>query len=149
MSGDGKSKSDLAVECFKSGFNCSQSVFTAFSGDMGMDSCTALKVATAFGGGIASTGNVCGAVSGGLMAIGLRHGRCTIDDLKAKEKTYEISRRFMDEFKARHGSVVCKEVLGCDLNTPEGKAEFASRNLINVKCTACVRDAVQILENIL
>lgn len=149
MSGDVKSKSDLAVDCFKSGFNCSQAVFTAFSGDAGLDSDTALKVATAFGGGIASTGNVCGAVSGGLMAIGLKYGRCTIEDLKAKEKTYDLSRQFMNEFKARHSSVICKEILGCDLNTPEGKAEFSSKNLINVKCAVCVRDAVQILEKLL
>lgn len=144
-----KSKSDLAVDCFKSGFNCSQSVFTAFSVDEGLASETALKVATAFGGGIASTGNVCGAVSGGLLAIGLKYGRCTIEDLKAKEKTYELSRQFMNDFKAHHGSIVCKDILGCDLNTPAGKAEFNSKDLINTKCAGCVRDAVEMLEKLL
>lgn len=144
-----KNKGDLAVDCFKSGFSCSQAVLSSFSGDEGLDADMALKVACAFGGGIASTGNICGAVSGGLMAIGLKYGRCTKEDLKAKDKTYELSRQFMDEFKARHGSIMCKEILGCDLSTPAGKAEFSSKDLFNVRCVGCVRDSAQILEKLL
>ncbi len=141
--------SNQAVECFKSGFSCSQAVLSTFCERQGMDRDLALNVSCAFGGGIASTGNICGAVSGGLMAIGLKYGRHTIEDLPAKDKTYEISRQYMNEFKARHGSIICKEILGCDLNTPEGKAEFKNKDLFNVACIDCVRDSAMILEKLL
>lgn len=55
----------------------------------------------------------------------------------------------MCDFKVRHGSIVCREILGCDLNTPAGKAEFTSQNLLDVKCVGCVRDSVQVLEKLL
>jgi hypothetical protein len=55
----------------------------------------------------------------------------------------------MSEFKARHGSIICKDILGCDLSTPAGKAEFNSKGMFNVKCVGCVRDSAQILEKLL
>ena len=68
-------KSDIAAEIFSKGFSCSQAVFASLSSEYGVDSDTAKKIAGAFGGGIASNGELCGAVSGALMAIGLKHGR--------------------------------------------------------------------------
>jgi C_GCAxxG_C_C family probable redox protein len=142
-------RSDKAVAAFQEGFSCSQAVLSAFCEELGMGRATGLKVSSAFGGGIASTGNLCGAVSGGLMAIGLKHGRTRADDLAAKEKTYSLANAFMDEFRARHGSIVCRELLGCDLGTAEGKAEIKAKNHHGTTCTMLVRDAAELLEKVL
>lgn len=114
-----------------------------------MDKTTALKVGCAFGGGISSTGNLCGAVTGGLMVIGLKHGRSKLEDMPAKDKTYALGQQFMAEFTKREGSIVCRELLGFDLSTPEGKAKFSSDIRHKQFCTGCVREAAEILDSLL
>ncbi|MCD8492418.1 MAG: C-GCAxxG-C-C family protein [Geovibrio sp.] len=78
-------RKETATEIFRSGFNCSQGVFTAFAAEAGMDEKTALMLATPFGGGVGGCGETCGAVSGAYMVIGLIHGRSTLEDTEAKE----------------------------------------------------------------
>lgn len=141
-------KAEKAVSTFKGGFTCSQAVLTAFSEELGMDEKTALKVSCAFGGGMASSGMVCGAVTGSLMVLGLKHGRTTIEDLPAKDKTYALSQEFMKQFRERYGSVICKDIIGCDISTPDGKEAFRNQQKMSV-CTECVRDSATILEKIL
>ena len=72
---------------FKNGFNCSQAVFTTFAVDLGMSEEMALKVATQFGGG-ARKGEMCGAVSGALMVLGMKYGHCHYDALEEKAKKH-------------------------------------------------------------
>ena len=143
------SKSDGAAEYFRNGFSCSQAVLAAFGPGEGLDADLSLKVACAFGGGMASTGGVCGAVTGGLLVIGLKHGRCRAEDLPAKDRTYALGRQFMGEYRDRHGSLICRELLGFDLGTPEGKARFAAEGCHGRRCAPLVRDAAEILERIL
>ena len=73
-------KPDDAEQCFRSGFTCSAAVFSAFSEELGLDTDTARKIACGFGGGISHTGNICGAVSGAIMAIGLKYGKTVEGD---------------------------------------------------------------------
>jgi C_GCAxxG_C_C family probable redox protein len=70
-----KTKSEAALEKFFSGYNCAQSVLFAFCGDLDLDKDLALRMASGFGGGMGGRQEVCGAVSGGVIAIGLKHGR--------------------------------------------------------------------------
>ncbi len=79
---------DLALTRFKEGFNCSQAVFAALAADLGLEPDLALRIASPFGGGIGRTGQICGAATGGLMALGLRHGFSQTDDKAAKERIY-------------------------------------------------------------
>lgn len=70
---------ERALAAFRNGFTCSAAVFSAFSKDLGLDEETARKIACGFGAGISRTGNICGAVSGAILVIGLRYGKGTPD----------------------------------------------------------------------
>jgi len=143
-------KSDIAGETFRSGFSCSQAVFTAFVNDDGFDREAAFKLSQAMGGGMAHLGFTCGAVTGAFLAIGLRHGRSRAEDLAAKEKTYAVMTEFARRFKARHGDdLSCPGLIGCDLGTPAGLREADEKNLFQTRCAAFVRDAAEILEDLL
>lgn len=113
-------KGDIAAEKFADGYNCAQSVLYSFAGELGLDGSAALKIANAFGGGMGRKQEVCGAVSGALMALGLRYGRAEGDGKEKQEATYAKTRELMDAFVAECGTVNCRELLsGCDLLSAE------------------------------
>jgi C_GCAxxG_C_C family probable redox protein len=142
-------KSDDAYRCFMSRFTCSAAVFSAFSEEMDLDPDTAKKVACGFGAGISATGNICGAVSGGVMVIGLKYGKTEAADEAATQKTRALVRQFIHEFTEKNGSVNCTELLGYDLSDPQAYAEARDSGLFLSKCPLLVRDAANILEKIL
>jgi C_GCAxxG_C_C family probable redox protein len=142
-------KSEDAVASFKSGFTCSSAVFSAFSDKMGLDSEAAKKIACGFGAGISKTGNICGAVSGAIMVIGLKYGKAKQGDDAATEKTRALVREFIQEFTEHHGSVNCSELLGYNLSNPEEYEKARENKLFVTKCPELVGDATAILENIL
>ncbi len=133
---------------FGQGHSCSQSVLAAFAPEFGLERETALRVAAAFGGGMARAGETCGAVSGALMVIGLRYGQVLVEDRPAKERTYEAGQQFMARFRERHGTLKCRELLGYDLGTPEGHAAVKEQGLFKTLCPQLVYDAAQIVEEI-
>lgn len=143
------SKSDEALASFMSRFTCSSAVFSAFSNELGLDPDTAKKIACGFGAGISKTGNMCGAVSGGIMVIGLKYGKTKAGDKAATEKTRALVRQFIGEFTAKNGSVNCTGLLGYDLSKPAEYEEARKSGLFMTKCPALVRDAADILEKIL
>ena len=102
----------------------------------------------AFGGGIARTGNICGAVSGALMAIGLKHGRTKAEDEPAREKTYELTRAFLGRFRQEHGSDICRELLGVDIDTTEGREAAMKAGLLRSRCPEFVRSAAHIVSTV-
>ena len=101
------------------------------------------RIATAFGGGIAGHGEVCGAVSGAAMAIGLKCGRDSGDDLDAKAETYAKVEQFTNAFREKFGSIICRELIGCDLRTPEGSQAAKERNLHLGFCSDIVAFAAE------
>jgi C_GCAxxG_C_C family probable redox protein len=114
-----------------------------------MDEQTALRVACGFGGGVGRLGLTCGAVTGAVMVIGLKYGKVKADDDAAKEKTYALVQEFARRFRARAKSLNCTELLGFDLGTPEGREQVKARNLAMTVCEKAVRDAAEILEELL
>ncbi len=126
---------------FDQGFSCSQAVLAAFAPQFGLDRETALRLAGAFGGGLSRAGETCGAVTGALMVIGLRYGQVTVDDQPAKERTYEAGQQFMARFREQHGALKCRELLGYDLGTPEGRAAVKEQQLSKTICARLVYDA--------
>jgi len=142
-------RSDKAVSIFKEGINCSQAVLSSFADDFGLDKDMALKLAAGFGGGMGRMAQTCGAVTGAYMVIGLKHGAVTAQDRAAKEHTYQVVRDFNDRFKARNKSLICKELLNCDISTPEGFEEAKQKGLLTTVCPKMVRDAVEILEEMM
>ncbi len=142
-------KPDEAIASFISGFTCSSAVFSTFSSEFGLDLETARKCSCGFGAGISKTGNLCGAVSGAILVIGLKYGKTKQGDDAATEKTRTLVREFIQEFVKRHGSVNCTELLGYNLSKPEEYAQAREERLFATKCPSLVGDAVEILEKIL
>ena len=143
------SRTQDARENFKKGFSCSQAVLAAVSQPLGLDREKALKIAQAFGGGMARMGLTCGAVTGAMLAIGLKHGRTRPEDEESKERTYRLVHELVRRFQDRHGSIVCRELIGVDLSTPEGHKLGAEKGVFESLCPQFVSDAVEILEEIL
>jgi C_GCAxxG_C_C family probable redox protein len=142
-------KSDDAMARYKSRFTCSSAVLSAFSDELGLDPNTAKKIACGFGAGISKSGNICGAVSGAIMVIGLKYGKTMQGDDAATEKTRALVQKFLQEFKKRHGSVNCTELLGYNLGKPEEFAQARDNKQFVTKCPELVGDAAAILEQIL
>lgn len=142
------SKTDTALSLFSNNFNCSQAVFTAFASDFGIDEELALKIGTSFGGG-ARNGEICGAVSGALMVLGLKYGHYQSDNNKQKSRAYEIAVEYTKRFKEKNKSIVCRDLLGYDLSNPDEMACIKEKNLLTEICPEMVKSAVEVLESIL
>lgn len=139
-------RSNEALERFKGGHFCSQAVLSVFCEELGMDPLTALKVASGFGGGMGRMGEVCGAVTGAFIALGLHDWKANPPTPDEKNKVSERIRAFTKEFKKRHGSIVCKDLIGCDLSTPQGYKEATDKGVFVSICRPAVEDAVKIVE---
>jgi C_GCAxxG_C_C family probable redox protein len=142
-------RADDAVTLFRGGFSCSQAVLAVYAEDLGLDRDAALRVSTGLGAGISRTGRVCGAASGAILVIGLAHGKTRPDDNDAREKTYTLVQRFIDEYSAKHGSIDCTDLIGYDLSNTDGYARARDERLFLTRCPVLVGDAVEILERIL
>lgn len=139
---------EKAEEYFCNNFNCSQAVFTTFAAEMGLDEEVALRIATQFGGG-ARKGEMCGAVSGALMALGLKYGHCHAEDAEEKGKAYQIAEDFMNRFTVEKGTVVCRELLGYDVSKTEDMQKIKELNLFKTVCPEMVRCATLIVEQMM
>lgn len=143
-------RSNIAVGLFLKGFNCAQSVIYAFCDDFKLEKDLALRLSSGLGAGMGRKGEVCGAVTGGIIVIGLKHGRGETNDRKAKEFVYNKTSELMDRFESEHGTYICRRLLnGCDLSTTQGQAYFKENELLKKTCTPCVQSVVRILETIL
>lgn len=140
---------EQAITNFGQGFNCAQSVCAAYAERFGIDQTTALRMSAGFGGGMGRLAGTCGAVSGALIILGLKYGATRSDDSKAKEETYAQVREFVQRFIDREGSSVCKELLECDISTPEGYAQAKEQKLFSTRCKELVRSAAEVLEEML
>jgi C_GCAxxG_C_C family probable redox protein len=143
------SQVEQADSCFEEGFSCSQAVFSTYAPQLGLDRESALKVAGPFGGGMGGLGNTCGAVTGAFMVIGLKHGRLRVDDIETKERVYSLVKEFARRFASRNGSILCRELLGHDISTPEGRSLARDKGLFDTICPKLVQDAAEIIEQIL
>ena len=145
-----KTENQAAVEKFLAGYNCAQAVLFAYAPGLGLDGETSLKLATGFGAGMGRRGEVCGAVTGGILALGLKYGRGGRQDRSATEETYQKTLELMARFEERHGSCLCRVLLeGCDLRTAEGQQFFKEHDLLHKTCLECVRSVVETLDLIL
>jgi len=124
--------------------SCSQAIFAGYSEHLGkVDHDTSMKIASAFSGGIARSGNVCGALTGALMALGLKYG-----DDKDENKVNEVAVKLLDEFESLHGTTICRELIDHDLITGEDvKQAFDTGAFDN--CPKFVEDVTVILDRLL
>lgn len=144
-----KERSQTAAERFKQGFSCSQAVLSAFSDIFDLDLNLALKISQPFGGGIARRGEMCGAVSGALMVIGLKYGRTEAEDTPSRDRTYEAVATFIQKFECLHGSIICKELLGYDLGSEEEYKKAEEEGLFESRCPKFVQQTADILADLI
>ena len=139
--------SEKAVNNFKTGYNCAQSVFLAFAEDFGFDKETALKLSSSFGGGMGRLREVCGAVSSMFAIAGLKEGYVSPNDDLAKAKHYELIQNLAEIFKSKYGTIICRELLelpeGSDSPIPSKRTEEYYKTR---PCEAFVRYAAEIIE---
>ena len=126
-----------AAEYFGSGLYCSQAVLLAFCEKFGLDEDTAVRISCGLNSG-SRCAEICGAVSGAVLVIGLRYGDSA--DI-CNSKVEELLERFREE----KGSVVCRDLLGCDIFTPEGLEKAEREGLFRTICKDAVITASQIL----
>ena len=138
-----------ALSRFTEGYSCSQSILSTFAARYGLDDKTAMKVASAFGGGMAHLDGACGAVTGALMVIGLAKFRSDIDVPAAKLEVYEVTERFVQQFVKRNGHINCTQLLGYNLSRPEELRQAAKEQKFSEVCPKYLQDAVEILHQLL
>ena len=139
---------EMATRLFDQGYNCSQAVFSVYAEECGLDPVVARKIATSLGAGIGRTGNICGAVSGAILAIGLLHGMNNHDDSAGKEKSYALDQRFIQEFTNRYGSIECPVLLGFHLGIPQQREEAQKEGAVKKICPGIIIGSTEILDEI-
>ena len=137
-----------AVELFSDGHNCAQAVLGALAPELGLDRETAVRLATGFGIGL-SMGETCGAVSGAVLALGLAYGGGGPHGIAAKLDTYARAGEFFDAFSQVHGSLCCRELLGCDPSTPEGMLVAKTEDRFTSVCAGLVATAAAVAAEML
>ena len=144
-------KSEFADGLFDGGYNCAQSVLAAFCEDGNLDEETALRVTAGFGGGMGRLCEVCGALTGGFMAIGLKYGKISSDERRfddVNDITYGLVVDLARRFRERNGAIRCRELTGYDLSDPLQRKQAKEAGVFTNNCSRYIRDAVEILEEI-
>ncbi len=141
-------RSEQAKELFLSGNNCAQSVLLSFADEQKFSKELALKMAAGFGGGMGKTQETCGAVTGAIMVLGILKGEAVNNNDELKSETYGAVKELVKQFKVSFKTTSCREIIDCDLNTPEGAAKFKDEKIMEKVCAGCVEEAVRIVESI-
>lgn len=145
-------KAELARQYHERGFNCAQSVLTPFAGDYGLSEEAALRISTGFGSGMGRLCEVCGALTGAFMVLGLKYGRAESDGTKygpKTETTYALVHALASRFKERNSSIYCGVLVGHDLNNPEEREKAKQEGVFSTTCSKCIQDATELVEELL
>ena len=144
-----QNKAKVSVEIFNKGFNCAQAVLCSHCDEYGLPEAIAKKLSCGFGAGMAYTDNICGAVTGALMLIGLKYGKSMESDNEAKEKTYNLVKEFIEGFKKEYGSIECTELIKYDLSKEEELLKARTSGVFTDLCPLFVKRSVELVEKIL
>jgi C_GCAxxG_C_C family probable redox protein len=139
-------KSDESEKAFRAGFNCAQAVLIPFARDRELGEDEGARIASSFGAGMGKMQETCGAVTGAFMALGLRRGFERGDDQEGRARALRLTQDFIAAFKAEFGTLLCKDLLGCDLNTEEGQRVHKESKQREEICAKCVRFAAATVE---
>jgi len=136
--------SEKAAKQFLEGYNCAQSVLlTMFEHWNGKNELIP-KIATAFGAGIGRCGSICGALTGGVMAIGTKYGT-NEPSAEKRLRAYKFANRLYKEFEKQNGTVFCRELIGYDLSNPKELEEAWKSKVFENKCAKFVSEVVKML----
>lgn len=135
---------EKAVSYFNEGYNCAQSVLLAMSEHWKCKNELVPKIATGFGGGIGRCGSICGALTGGVMAIGIKYGT-NEPSTEKRLKSYELTQTLYERFEKRHASVLCCELIGYRLSNAVELEKARREKVFEKKCSKFVGTVVEIL----
>ncbi len=140
-----ENKAEKADSLLRKYHNCCTGIVATFAPELGMNEVLAARLTRGMPG-IGCSGNVCGAVSGAALIIGLKTtNEKNCQDLEAQQKTNEIIREFIAKFENIYSSTECREILGHDISSRE-KYNTAAEKGYFVRCPKVVENAVNILE---
>jgi len=140
---------EQAVAYYKQGYTCTQSILASFAARYGLQKSLAFRIGEPFGAGTSCTNDMCGSVTGAIMVLGLQYGSASSDDLAARSYTYRCIHELIRRFKDVHGSIQCTDLLGYDLSDPQQLQQVWEKGLFMQLCPILVRDAAQILAEML
>ena len=135
---------EKGAKLFRQGYNCAQSVLLTMQDFWNEKKPLEPKIASAFGGGIGGTGSLCGALTGGVIAIGQKYGS-NKPIPEGRGKAYSLALKFYKRFQEKHGSVLCRDLVGYDLTDPRERKKAWDSNVFISNCVHFVENAVDIL----
>lgn len=136
----------LAKELFEEGYNCSQSILAAFCDETGLDKETSLRLSSSFGAGMGKMREVCGAVTGMFMVVGLKYGYTDPLNLDVKSKHYELIQCLSEQFKAENNSIICRELLDMPMDNNPIPAARTDAYYKSRPCAKLVEHAAKLLD---
>ena len=143
-------KEEKAKVFFKEGYNCAQAVFLAFADDLKIDKNTVIKLTSSFGGGMGRLREVCGAVSGMFMVVGMFKGYTDPKNNNAKIEHYKMIQELAKRFKEINNSIICRELLGLSVKSESPTPQLRTDEYYKKRpCVKFVGDAARILEEMI
>ena len=142
-------RAEAAAEYMRNGFNCAQSMVKAYTAELSAKEDSVVRMAAPFGGGLGRNGYVCGAVSGAALVIGARFGNADAADIAARDKAYAAVSRLMKKFQEEHHTVLCRELISFEIDSPEGYQRAREAGVFQNKCPLFLRSIGNILDDIL
>ena len=142
-------RSEKATSHFLSGCNCAQSVLLSYADDLQYSEELAKRISAGFGGGMGKQQETCGAITGAIMVLGMMKGEQGNKNDELQTFTYDLVKELLDRFKVDHGTTRCMDLIGCDLNTPEGSAKFKDEQIKEKKCVNFIETSVKIVESLI
>jgi C_GCAxxG_C_C family probable redox protein len=143
------SKQSIAIDAFRGGYNCSQSVIAAYAEQLKIDKATALSIACGFGAGMGRLQETCGAVTGSYMVLGVFACQKYAENAERKDQSYLLIQEFTRQFIALHGSDKCRDLVHYNLLTPEGRREASEQKVFASVCEKCITDSIEIMEGLI
>jgi C_GCAxxG_C_C family probable redox protein len=142
------SRTSDAVEKFLQGYACTQVILTQYCEQFDLNPDTAMKLAAGFAAGM-RMGKTCGAVTGAYMVLGLKYSGENCDQPEGRKNVYNAVCEFTEKFIRITGTVECKELLGCDVDTEAGMQEARQKDLFKTICPKFVRISAEILDEMI
>ncbi len=140
---------EQAVAFYQQGYTCAQSILASFVARYGLPQNLAFRLGEPFGAGTSCTDDMCGSVMGAILVLGLQYGSILSTDDAARSRTYQRVHDLIHRFQEIHGSIQCTDLLGYNLGDPKQFKTVCEKGLFTQQCPIFVRDAAQIVTELL
>jgi C_GCAxxG_C_C family probable redox protein len=136
--------SERAIKHYQSGYNCAESVLFALYEDLEPKGKNEIvpKIAAGFGGGIGRCGSVCGALTGSIMAVGVKYAS-NETGVEKRAKAYAFAKTLLKKFEEQHGTTFCRDLIKYDLSNPEEAAKFRQEGVPQKVCAKLIKSSIE------